>query len=171
MTISFQRLPDFISVLVLLAAGWLLVVLAYRDLSDRRLPTAWVGAYAALFPLYAWANGLGWTQLSLHLVIGLVALLLSASLFALGIMGGGDVKLWAGLMLWAGPQGAVTALVIATLLGSLVGVLGWIAQRILRRNRKPVGAGLFRMLSVSRGVPYGVGLAIAGIQNLWVAGL
>lgn len=157
--------------LILLCAGAVLLLLAYRDLSQRRLPNVWTGVYVALFLVYAWISGMGWTQVGWHAAIGLIAIALMVVLFVLGVMGGGDVKLWGALMLWVGPQGAVTALVIATLCGSLVGVFGWIAQRILKRNRTPRGAGLLRMLSVSRGVPYGVGLAIAGLQNLWVAGL
>lgn len=89
-------------------------------------------------------------------------------LFALRIMGGGDVKLWGALMLWAGPQGAVTAVLIATVCGTLLGILGWVSQQILKRSRKPAGAPVFRMLSAARGVPYGVGLAVAGLQNVWV---
>lgn len=159
------------SVLVLpflLGAGSVLLLLAYRDLSQRRLPNTWVGVYAALFLLYAWASGMGWSLLGWHTVIGLLAVALLVLLFVLGVMGGGDVKLWGALMLWAGPQGAVTALVIATLCGSLLGALGWLAQRRLQHKRKPAGAAVFRMLSASRGVPYGVGLALAGLQNLYV---
>jgi prepilin peptidase CpaA len=156
---------------VLLGAGLVLIVLAYRDLSFRRLPNAWVGAYAALFLVYAWSTGMAWEQLVWHGVIGVLAVMLTVSMFAIGAIGGGDVKLWGALMLWAGPQGAVTALVIATLCGSLLGLSGWLAQRVLQRRRKAPGFALLRMLSASRGVPYGVGLAIAGLHTLYAAAL
>jgi prepilin peptidase CpaA len=163
------HLLAYLGALVFLGASLVLIVLAYRDLSLRRLPNAWVGAYAALFFAYAWTSGMGWEQLLWHGAIGLFALMLMVLLFAIGAIGGGDVKLWGALMLWAGPQGAVTALVIATLCGSLLGILGWLAQAALRRHRMPQGFTLLRMLSVSRGVPYGVGLAIAGLHTLYAA--
>lgn len=161
----------FLALPILFSACWALVALAYRDLSRRRLPNAWVGVYTALFPLFAWVSGIGWTQAGWHVIFGLAASSLAVLLFALGKMGGGDVKLWGAVMLWAGPQGAITALVMATLCGSLLGVLGWLSRGILRRKRKPIGAAIFRMLTAARGVPYGVALAIAGIHTLVVAGL
>lgn len=152
---------------VLLGAGGVLLTLIYRDLAHRRLPNVWVGAYAALFPLYAAASSMGWSQLNAHVITGLIALLIAAPLFAFRAMGGGDVKLWAALMLWVGPQGAAMALVIATIGGGLLGVLGIASRYILQYRRKPPGAPIFRMLTSSRGVPYGVGLAAAGLQSLW----
>ncbi|HUH58533.1 MAG TPA: prepilin peptidase [Candidimonas sp.] len=154
--------------LILLGASWVLMALAWRDLTLRRLPNAWVGAYAALFLPYAWASGMGWSQLGWHAAIGLAVAALMVALFALRIVGGGDVKLWGALMLWAGPQGAITAVVIATVCGTVLGMLGWVSKHVLKRGRKPVGASVFRMLSAARGVPYGVGLALAGLQNVWV---
>ncbi|NYT61721.1 prepilin peptidase [Alcaligenaceae bacterium] len=161
-------LPSVIAALAILGASWVLMALAWRDLTLRRLPNTWVGAYAALFFLYAWVSGMGWVQLGWHAAIGLAVTILMVGLFALRIVGGGDVKLWGALMLWAGPQGAVAAVVIATVCGTLLGILGWVSQQILKRNRKPVGAPVFKMLSAARGVPYGVGLALAGLQNVWV---
>jgi len=156
---------------VLLGAAGMLAVLAWRDLASRRLPNVWVGAYAASFLLYAWAAGLGWAQLQAHLLYGAIAFVVMALLFALRLMGGGDVKLWAALMLWAGPQGAVTALVIASLGGGLLGVFGWLSQRAMRRKRRPAGAPLLRMLSAARGVPYGTALAVAGLYQLWTVAM
>ena len=161
--------PAFLAPPALLWAGGALLVLAWQDLSRRRLPNAWVGAYAALFLLYAWGSGMGWAQLGSHVLLSLVAVELMAGLFALRITGGGDVKLWGALLLWTGPQGAFTAIVIATLCGGLLGVLGIIARQVLKFRRKPLGAELFRMLTAARGIPYGVGLSLAGMQYLWVA--
>lgn len=157
--------------LALLGAACILAMLAWRDLTLRRLPNQWVGAYAALFLPYAWASGMGWSQLGWHVGLGLAVAMVASLLFAFRVVGGGDVKLWGALMLWAGPQGAIAAVLIATVCGTLLGILGWLAKLVLQRRRKPRGAQVFRMLSAARGVPYGVGLAVAGLANLWVAGL
>jgi prepilin peptidase CpaA len=164
-SVAFLVLP------VLFSAGWTLATLAYRDLSLRRLPNGLVAAYAGLFPLYAWASGMGWAQVGWHAAFGITAFAFTILLFVLRILGGGDVKLWGAIMLWAGPQGAASALVMATLCGSLLGVLGWLSRAILRRKRRPAGAAILRMLTAARGVPYGAGLAIAGIHTLVMAGL
>lgn len=166
MTLS-QWLSTFLAVPALLGAGGALLILIYRDLADRRLPNIWVGAYAALFLLYAAGSGMGWSQLNAHAITGLIALLIATPLFAFGAMGGGDVKLWAVLMLWAGPQGAVMSFAIATVCGGVLGLLGIASHFVLKYRRKPLGAPVFRMLTSSRGVPYGVGLAAAGLQSLW----
>ncbi|MBV6272986.1 prepilin peptidase [Alcaligenaceae bacterium CGII-47] len=163
--------PAILTIPVLLTAGGVLLTLIYRDLAQRRLPNVWVGVYAALFLPYATASGMGWSQLQAHVITGLIALLIAAPLFAFRAMGGGDVKLWAALMLWAGPQGAVLAFVIATIGGGLLGVLGIVSHYVLKYRRRPRCAPIFRMLSSSRGVPYGVGLAIAGLQSLWATAL
>jgi prepilin peptidase CpaA len=162
---------SLLAIPVLLFAGATLTLLAYRDLSARRLPNADVTAYAMLFLLYAEISGMGWAQIGSHAAVGAITFALVALLFILRIIGGGDVKLWSAVMLWAGPQGAITALVIATVCGSLLGIMGWVSKYMLRRKRKPAGAPVFRMLTAKRGVPYGVGLAIAGLHTLVVAGL
>lgn len=157
--------------LAMLSAVCILVMLAWRDLVSRRLPNHWVGAYAALFLPYAWASGMGWQQLGWHFGLALAVAVAASVLFAFRVMGGGDVKLWGALMLWVGPQGALAAVVIATLCGAFLGILGLLATLVLKCRRKPRGAQVFRMLSAARGVPYGAGLAMAGLANLWVAAL
>ncbi|WP_158618395.1 prepilin peptidase [Candidimonas sp. SYP-B2681] len=155
-------------VLILAAALALLLALASQDLRHRRLPNPWVGAYALIFPFCAWALGLGWTQTGWHVLAALAALLVTSAFFALRWMGGGDVKLWSALMLWAGPPLGLQAVLIATMAGGLLGILSWFAQWRLRRLPRPLFRRLWRLLTAERGVPYGVGLALAGMYVLYV---
>lgn len=163
--------PTILATPTLLGAASILVLLAYRDLSSRRLPNTWVGIYAALFLLYAWASGMGWQQLGGHAIVAAAAMALLVLLFILRAMGGGDVKLWAVLMLWAGPAGAIMAVFIATVSGALLGLLGWLIQHMLRARPHWKAIKAFRMLTAARGVPYGVGLALAGLHNLFTISL
>lgn len=166
---SLPSLLTTLALLALLAAAWVLAGLAWQDLTRRRLPNPMVGAYAALFVPYALGSEMDWATLGWHVGLGLGTVVLMAFLFSLKIMGGGDVKLWGALMLWTGPQGAIIAIVIATLTGGLLGVLGLIAKQILKRRRRPVGRPVLKTLSASRGIPYGTGLALAGIHHIWTA--
>ena len=158
--------PAILATPALLGAALMLVLLAYSDLSSRRLPNTWVGMYAALFVLHAWASGMGWQQLGGHAIVAAAAMALLVLLFILRAMGGGDVKLWTVLMLWAGPAGAIMAVFIVTISGALLGSVGWLIQRLLRVRPHWKAIKAFRMLTAARGVPYGVGLTLAGLHNL-----
>ena len=161
-------MASLVLVLFLPAALALLLALATQDLCHRRLPNRWVGVYALLFPVCAWTLGFGWMQTGWHVLLGLITLLITSLFFALRWIGGGDVKLWSALMLWAGPPLGLQAVLIATLGGGILGVLSWLAQWQLRRSSRLPGRRLWRLLSAARGVPYGIGLALAGVYVLYV---
>ncbi|MFA5521486.1 MAG: prepilin peptidase [Castellaniella sp.] len=164
-------LPAALALLAKLAAAWMLFGLIRMDLTRRRLPNVLVGSYAALFLPWALGSGMGWSQFGVHGALALAVGALMAVLFALRKVGGGDVKLWAALMLWAGPSGALPTVLIATLTGGIIGLLGLGARAILRHNRRARGRALWLMLTADRGIPYGVGLALAGLVNLLATGV
>lgn len=141
--------------------------LSFEDVWTRRLPNFWVSAYAGLFLCAAFALSFDWATIAWHFFAAFVALLVGASLFALRWLGGGDVKLWAAVMFWAGPNLWLQALVIGTLAGGVVALLSLLAAKLTRLPRVP-GQGIWRLLSADRGVPYGVGLSLAGMYVLYV---
>lgn len=141
--------------------------LSFEDVWNRRLPNVWVGFYAFIFSSVAFGLNFGWAQISLHFFAALLMLLVGAGLFALRWLGGGDVKLWAAVMLWAGPNLWLQALIIGTLAGAVVALLSLLAAKLTRLPQVP-GQRFWRLLSADRGVPYGVGLSSAGIYVLYV---
>lgn len=156
-----------------LAGGVLsvLLLLACSDLRLRRLPNTLVLAYAALFLPWAWLHGLSWVQLGLHLMTGTVGFLGLLLLFAARCMGGGDVKMGAVVLLWAGPFKILPVVAIVAWTGALIGILGWLCDRYSvaceKNSRFSMGNRLRHALSVRRGVPYGVALAMGGLCVLW----
>lgn len=66
-------------------------------------------------------------------------------------------------MLWAGPHLALPVVIITTLAGGILGVLGWLAAWRLRHAPQTFGRSFLRLISADRGVPYGVALALAGL--------
>lgn len=120
--------------LLLLAAAGCLLYLGWSDVHTRLLPNRWVLLYTLLFFPAQALLAPGWAIFGGHLLIGIIAFVVLALLFALNAMGGGDVKLGAAVFMWAGPQGALTALIITAWLGGLLGIIGWLPDRaVLRR--------------------------------------
>lgn len=148
-----------------------LCVLAWSDLTRRRLPNRWVGIYAALFLPYAWMHGLSWLQVGIHGLAGAIAFLVLLVFFAARWLGGGDVKLGAAIFLWAGPLMSLPALAITAWSGALLGVLGWLLDRFsppLSSAPRSTTARVRRALSARRGVPYGLALAFGGAYLIWI---
>ena len=123
-------------------------------------------AIAGLFVIWA-AIGLVGGQMSvetlaLSLGCSLAVFGGGAAAFALGALGGGDVKLLAAISLFAGPQRLPGLLIVTAIAGGLLG-LAILAGAPIGR---PVvaGAGTLRT-RLRAGLPYGPAIAAGG---LWV---
>ena len=138
--------------MLLAAAGW--------DLASFTIPNFRTVAVAASFGVFALLLGLSPGALGLHLLAGLIALALGFALFALGYIGGGDAKLYAGAALWFGPHDLVIYTLVATILG------GFLTLMLLGLRQLPLPAGLARqdwilkLHNSQSGIPYGVALAL-----------
>jgi len=82
----------------------------------------------------------------------ILVLMLGTAAFAAGVLGGGDVKLLAGLGLWVNFSGAMALVAAVFLAGGLVALL-YLATRAMRRATD----------WKSRRVPYGIAIAIGAI--------
>jgi prepilin peptidase CpaA len=133
----------------------LLVYGAATDLRARIISNRLNLAIALLAPLWWWATGVTlWPGVPLQIGIALGVFALFTALFAIGMMGGGDVKLLGALALWL-PLGALlTLLVVMALAGGLITLATVIHHRFAQKDGQPE-------------VPYGVAIALAG---LWVLG-
>ena len=94
------QLP-FLAVLPALA-----IVAGLKDLTSMKIPN-WISGLLILgfFPA-ALLVGLAPMAIALHLAIGVAALLIGMALFALRLLGGGDVKLMAAACRWLGAAGS-----------------------------------------------------------------
>lgn len=141
--------------LLLATLAALLLWGAVTDLRSRTISNALNLAIALLAPLWWWANGLAlYPDIALQLGLALAVFALFAGLFALGWMGGGDVKLLGALALWLPGEAMIALLVIMALAGGVVTLVTLAHHRIARRAGQPE-------------IPYGVAIALAG---LWVLG-
>ena len=140
---------------LLAALAIALVVAAVTDIRRRTISNWLCGAVALAAPLFWWASGLPlWPDIAWQLGLAAAVFAVLAGLFALGQMGGGDVKLLTALALWIAPLPFLRLLIVMALVGGLLTlIIG--AWKIARRRRNEIS------------VPYGVAIAVAG---LWVLG-
>ena len=133
----------------------LLIVGAVTDIRERVISNRLNMAIAVSAPLYWWATGVSlWPGVGLQVGMAVAIFAVFAVLFALGLMGGGDVKLLGAIALWLPWEAMVTLLVIMALVGGVITVTTLLYHRLMRRDGQPE-------------VPYGVAIALAG---LWVLG-
>jgi prepilin peptidase CpaA len=130
-----------------------LLVAAFTDLRSRQIGN-WLNAGIAIgAPLFWWASGLAlWPDIALQVGVALAAFVVLAGLFAVGAMGGGDVKLLTALALWIEPSWFLKLLVVMALLGGVLTIV-FAAWHMMRGRKERLA------------VPYGVAIACAG---LWV---
>lgn len=138
---------------LLVALAIALVIAAFTDLRRRRIDNWLTAAVALGAPLFWWASGISlWPGVAIQLGVAVAAFAVLAGLFAMRVMGGGDVKLLTALALWIAPDLFLQLLIVMALAGGVLTiVLG--AWHVMRRQRDRLT------------VPYGVAISTGG---LWV---
>ena len=143
-----------IQIIILAALAGLLVHAAWGDLRTRIIGNRLNLAIALGAPLWWLAQGLPlWPDAAIQIGLAVLVFAVFAGCFALGMMGGGDVKLLAALALWLPPVPMLRMLVVMALAG---GVLT-LAFVILHRARKAEGRPE---------IPYGVAIVFAALCAL-----
>lgn len=133
------------------ALALLLVSCGIQDARTREIANWKNIAIAALAPLWWWTTGMAvWPDMAIQIGVAALVFAFFAGAFALGQMGGGDVKLIGALALWLPFQPLIWMLVIMSLLGGALTLL-LVAEKWIRRGGKPLE------------IPYGVAIAIAAL--------
>ena len=130
-----------------------LVFAAFSDIRSRTIANRLNLAIALGAPVFWWASGLSlWPGVAIQLGVALAAFAVFAGLFAIRMMGGGDVKLLTALALWVSPAHFMQLLLVMALAGGVLTIV-MAAWHIMRRERDKLK------------IPYGVAIAFGG---LWV---
>jgi prepilin peptidase CpaA len=141
----------------------LMLIAATSDLLSMTIPNRLIFALAAGFFVLAPLIGFGWADIGVHVAVGLAAFVLSAVLFWLRWIAGGDVKLFVATSLWVGPQWIVAYSLFAGALGmSLALILLFLRTLPLPKLLTSQG-WLVRLHNPKEGIPYGIALAGAGL--------
>jgi prepilin peptidase CpaA len=129
----------------------LLLVAAVWDLRTRTIPNSLNAAVALLAIPFWWATGIDWwPDAAIQVALAAAVFGLFAVAFALGAMGGGDVKMVAALALWLPPGAVLMMLVIMSLAGGLLTLVMLIRHRVAKSQHQLE-------------IPYGVAIAFAGM--------
>lgn len=144
---------EYFSYGLLAALAIALLVAAFTDLRRRQIDN-WLNAAIALAaPLFWLAGGLSLAEIGWQLATAAGAFIVLAGLFALRMMGGGDVKLLTALALWIKPLWFLQLLLVMAVLGGLL-TLAFGAWHIARRQRDRLA------------IPYGIAIAAAALLVL-----
>lgn len=142
----------YLSYGLLAALAIALLIAAFTDLRRRRIDNWLTAAIALGAPLFWFAMGLPLPEIGWQIGIAIASFAVLAGLFAIGAMGGGDVKLLTALALWIRPDWFLQLIVIMALIGGLLTIV-FGAWHIARRRRDRIA------------IPYGIAISAAG---LWV---
>lgn len=149
--------------------GFCLILLAamVQDIARLRISNLFSLALMLLFALWLWDQGVPATIWQNGLLFAIV-LGLGMFLFAIGWLGGGDVKLLAAAALWFDLKGGLVLIGLVSLSGGLVGL-----ALILMRHRLPLGLRDrlgWPALNPKGPIPYGIAIAIGAIWTLLAHG-
>jgi prepilin peptidase CpaA len=132
-----------------------LLIAAFTDIRRRQIDN-WLNAAIALAaPAFWWAMGWHlWPDVALQLGVAVAVFAALTGVFALRMMGGGDVKLLAALALWLPVKPFFELLLVMALAGGVLTVVMGVWHIMHRRKDRLK-------------IPYGIAIAGAG---LWVIG-
>jgi prepilin peptidase CpaA len=140
-----------LSVILPVVLAALLLWCGIEDARQRTIADWKNATIAVLAPIWWWATGLAlWPDVAVQIGVALLIFGLFVGVFALGQMGGGDVKLIGALALWFPWQPLLGLLMLMSIIGGVLTVIVAI-ERWWRKSEGPPE------------IPYGVAIAIAGL--------
>lgn len=141
------------------------IAAAVNDARTLRIPNILSIAILGLFAIYA---GLALTPTAVlgALALGIAALMAGYIAFARGLMGGGDAKLLAVCMAWAGPVHALELIFVTGIAGGVLGLA--LTLPATARAAAPIKRGWPAAAASPDGVlrapmPYGVAIAAGAL--------
>ncbi|WP_019903207.1 prepilin peptidase [Methylobacterium sp. 77] len=151
------------SVTLLIVFPFLMAYAAARDLLTMLIPNAVSLLLLLGFAVFAAATGLWGWDLASHVGAGAATLIVTFSLFAFGIIGGGDAKLAAAAAVWIGFDHLAEYLVVASIAGGAL----TLAILIARAHPLPPLLGrlpfALHLHDAKTGVPYGIALSLGAL--------
>ncbi len=139
-------------------AGW-------RDVVSYEVPN-WVSVcLVTAFAAAAALAGLAMTTVAWHLAAGAAVLMVGWGLFALGVVGGADVKMLLAAAVWTGWSALAEYLLVVAMSGGVL-ALGLIIWRRVELPARWAGREWLRRLRAGdAGLPY---CAAIGFAGLWI---
>lgn len=150
--------------IILTLIGAAMIAAAVYDATTLTIPN-WISIFlVALFPIAALGAELSWAEIGIHAAVGFAALLVGMGLFATGVIGGGDAKLFAASALLVGAADFAPYILAVALAGGALGCL-LLAVRWAAAKFDVYGHlnWLSHIAKQGAGIPYGVAIAAGGL--------
>jgi prepilin peptidase CpaA len=152
-----------IALLVLLLFPALMVYCAATDTVSMTIPNIVSIIAVCAFPPVALLAGLDPVSIGWHLLCGATVLVVTFTLFAMNIFGGGDAKMTAAAAVWLGFDQILLFCLGAAMLGGLL-TLGLLMARAYPWPRLVMQVPwIARLTNTKEGIPYGVALGAAAV--------
>ncbi|UXS03179.1 A24 family peptidase [Agrobacterium tumefaciens] len=136
---------------------------ALTDLISMTIPNRIPLILLASFVIVAPFTGMDWQTFAMSLAAGVAVFVFCFALFASNVMGGGDAKLLTAAAVWFGfNQSLIEFLLGVTFIGGVL-TLGILLLRSRTQEIMAVGLPIPESLLVAKKIPYGIGIAIAGL--------
>jgi len=143
--------------------GATMIVAATYDVLTLTIPN-WISlALIALFPLLAVRARLPLHELGRHVAIGVVALAAGIAAFAVGVVGGGDAKLFAAVALFMGPLGIAPYVLAVAIAGGVLAMIFMLMHQQSVEAWMRRSAVLAQIVSRGAAIPYGVAIVAGGL--------
>ncbi len=183
-----MNFSDWIQLIAAAVTIVLLVMAAVSDITRYRIPNTIVYAIVAAFAVGAIFN-FAWPAIVWPVLAGVAMFVLGAGLFALGLFGGGDVKLIAAMALWTSFADLPRFLLIMGAAGGLIGLVLLLKRRrqqpaIASSAPPPAESTMVEAAGAAASatqpsepprptrkshIPYGVGIAVAGLDYFLIS--
>lgn len=137
--------------LLILAAGW--------DIASYTIPNFLQIALLASFAVFVLATGMAPQMIAAHLLAGFIGLAIGFTLFALGLIGGGDAKLFACIALWLGFHNLPEYALLTSILGGALTVVLLGARRLPLPQALNGQSWILKLHEARGAIPYGVALS------------
>jgi len=168
-----------LTIICLVIFSGMMVWAAISDIRYYILSNRLNMAIAVLYPVYLLCLSfeyapLPWQEIAWAFGIALIIFLFCFGLFAIGAMGGGDVKMIPLVAIWAGPALVMDFLLITTLVGGVFSAVLIVKKRLKKASQSSKSSKSsenINLLMSEKGmnkVPYGVGIALGGLYVSWM---
>lgn len=140
----------------------LLIAAGLYDIKTFTIPHAFTFAVAGLFVIGALFIGLSPIEWGWHVLSAALAFIIAFALFVFGMMGGGDVKLFAALALWISPSGLLPLVFWVTMTGLVISLV-ILLIKTLQNKRDDAAKITWRQalkVAVKTRIPYGPAITI-----------
>lgn len=140
-----------------------LVFSAMNDLISmtipNRIPIILLGSFILVAPF----SGMDWQTFAMSIAAATLVFFACFALFAANVMGGGDAKLLTAAAAWYGFNLSLIEFLLAVTMVGGVLTLGILLLRTRSQEILAIGIPIPDSLLVAKKIPYGIGIAIAGL--------